>query len=311
MSVHHFDTRVAKKVGLNAAVIAYSIQYWCTHKAANEKDIHDGKAWVYNSMKAWSELLPYLSEKQIRTALKKLEDAGIIEVRNLNEKQYDQTRWYAYIGLQTVVTVANRPNGQMELPEKANGIAPEGKSNCPEGQTNTNNKPNQIPNQIPNDKPSASRADDISRVFEHYNRTAKSSGWVVCKKLTDAHQRNISGRIRDYSADDVCAFIDYLARLRWTSKGFENNRSFRASLGYVMRPRTFTEHFDKMPSRGLNITEQPQNRTDPLAQCFETYAKTGEWFGDRHGWVLKPEHPKADYPRELYARFGLTKEIAA
>lgn len=167
------------------------------------------------------------------------------------------------------------------------------------------------PEERPNGTKGAGRADDINRVFEHYNRTAKASGWVVCKKLTDAHKRNISGRINDYSADDVCAFIDYLARLRWTSKGFENNRSFRASLGYVMRPRTFTEHFDKMPSRGLNLIEQPLNRTDPLAQCFETYAKTGEWFGDRHGWVLKPEHPNAEYPRELYARFGLTKEIAA
>lgn len=147
MSVHHFDTRVAEKVGLNAAVIAYSIQYWCTHKEANQKDIHDGKAWVYNSMKAWSELLPYLSEKQIRTALKKLEDAGIIQVRNLNEKQYDQTRWYAYIGLQTVVTIANRPNGQMDLPKKANAIAQMGNSICPKGQTNTNNKPNHIPNE--------------------------------------------------------------------------------------------------------------------------------------------------------------------
>lgn len=147
MSVHHFETRVAEKVGIPAAVIAYAIRYWCDHKAANEKDIHDGKAWVYNSVKAWAELLPYMSEKQIRTAIKKLEDAGIIESRNLNLKQYDQTRWYAYNGLQTVINITNCPNGQMELPKKANAIAQMGNSNCPKGQTNTNNIPNNIPNE--------------------------------------------------------------------------------------------------------------------------------------------------------------------
>ena len=179
MSVHHFDTRVAEKVGLNAAVIAYSIQYWCNHKAANEKDIHEGKAWVYNSMKAWSELLPYLSEKQIRTALDKLQKAGIIESRNLNEKQYDQTRWYAYIGIKTVVSIANRPNGQLELPKKANADALEGKSNCPKGQTNTNNKPNTIPNEEPKSDEASDTMDEIWKVWSEVGK-GRTKGKANC-----------------------------------------------------------------------------------------------------------------------------------
>lgn len=59
------------------------------------------------------------------------------------------------------------------------------------------------------------------------------------------------------------------------------------------------------------LRAKAEKPVDQLAWCFETYAKTGEWNGDRHGYALKPEHPKAKYPSELYSRFGLTKEIAA
>lgn len=85
------------------------------------------------------------------------------------------------------------------------------------------------------------------------------------------------------------------------------NGQYHKALNLWLEGGYFENWVAKTPERAR---EDAQN-TDPLAQCFETYAKTGEWFGDRHGWVLKPEHPNAEYPRELYARFGLTKEIAA
>lgn len=114
MSRHSFDPEVAEKVGLNAAVIYQNIVWWCEKNAANERNIHDGKAWTFNSMKAFERLFPYLTSKQIRVALEKLEEVSLIESGNFNEKQYDRTKWYC-------------PTGQMEMPLRANGNAPEGK----------------------------------------------------------------------------------------------------------------------------------------------------------------------------------------
>ena len=111
--MHSFDPQVAQRVGINAAVIYQNIVWWCEKNAANEKHVHEGKSWTYNSIKAFDALFPYLTSKQIRTALDKLEGDGLILSGTFNKAGYDRTKWYC-------------PSGQMELPKRANGIAPEG-----------------------------------------------------------------------------------------------------------------------------------------------------------------------------------------
>lgn len=285
MSVHHFDTRVAERVGVNAACIAYSIQYWCAQKTANEKDIHDGKSWVYNSMKAWAELLPYLSEKQIRTALDKLQKEGIIEARNLNEKQYDQTLWYAYIGLQTVVTIANRPNGQLELPKKAIASAPEGNSICPKGQTNTNNKPNTIPN----DKPVPDLAGDaLEAIWAAWSKAG------IKRSKSKAHCLDCLKRVG--KSHDLKAIVRAASMYAKTTEG-----------GYHKGLHTWLSggFYENWMPRDMGAVDAAP--VDPLEFCFETFAKSGEWYGDRHGHTLPPNSPLSDYPPALYEKFGLAQ----
>lgn len=95
MSRHSFDPEIASQVGLNAAVIYQNIYWWCEKNAANERNIHDGRAWTYNSIKAFEELFPYLTANQIRTALTKLEDVGLVLTGNFNKEARDRTKWYA------------------------------------------------------------------------------------------------------------------------------------------------------------------------------------------------------------------------
>ena len=92
---HSFDIAVAKEVGTNAAVIFQSIAFWCQHCEANGKNYHDGLYWTYNSVKAFSDIFPYLSRQQINTALEKLIAAGFIVKSNYNKSAYDRTAWYA------------------------------------------------------------------------------------------------------------------------------------------------------------------------------------------------------------------------
>ncbi len=96
---HSFDTEVAEKVGVNAAIIYANIVYWCLKNKANNDNYYDENYWTYNSVKAWKELFPYLGESQIKTALKRLEESGLILVGNYNSDKYNHTKWFSPIRL--------------------------------------------------------------------------------------------------------------------------------------------------------------------------------------------------------------------
>ena len=55
---HSFDIAIAKKYGINCAVLLNNICFWIEKNRANEKNFHDGKYWTYNTKKSISILLP-------------------------------------------------------------------------------------------------------------------------------------------------------------------------------------------------------------------------------------------------------------
>lgn len=138
MALHMFDPQVAKEYGVNAAIIFQNLAYWIEHNSANGANFHEGRYWTYNSVKAFSKLFPYLTEKQIRGALKKLEEGGMIIVSNYNKSAYDRTRWYALADKGFSIWT----KGQMDFSEKENENAQEGEP-IPDINTNvtTSNKP--------------------------------------------------------------------------------------------------------------------------------------------------------------------------
>lgn len=138
MALHMFDPQIAKEYGVNAAIIFQNLAYWIEHNRANGANFHDGRYWTYNSVKAFSELFPYLTEKQIRGALKKLEEGGMILVGNYNRSAYDRTRWYALADKGLSICA----KGQMDFRERENENAQEGEP-IPDINTDitTSNKP--------------------------------------------------------------------------------------------------------------------------------------------------------------------------
>lgn len=111
--MHSFDPKIAEMVGLAPAVIYQNIVWWIAKNEANEQNKYDGYFWTYNSVKAFSILFPYLTEKQVRTSLDKLVEVGLIVAGNYNTSAYDRTKWF-------------RLGGQIDLPCGANGIVYEG-----------------------------------------------------------------------------------------------------------------------------------------------------------------------------------------
>lgn len=113
---HHFDTELAERFGILEAVILENMRFWLAKNAANGKNVHDGRVWTYNSIKAWHDLIPYASEKQIRRALEHLESDDIIMTGNFNQSAYDRTKWYAFTDEGNAIC----PYGQIEETKRAN-----------------------------------------------------------------------------------------------------------------------------------------------------------------------------------------------
>ena len=93
--VHFFDVHIAERYGIHCAVLLQNLWHWLQKNEANGVNFYDGRYWTYNSTKAFKGLFPYLSQRQIETALKRLRDEGIIETGNYNAVKYDRTLWYA------------------------------------------------------------------------------------------------------------------------------------------------------------------------------------------------------------------------
>ena len=92
---HSFNVNVAIKYGVNQSIILNNLYFWIEKNRANEKHFHDGYYWTYNNMKAFSVLFPYMTERQIDYAIKKLVDEGLVIKGNYNKSSYDRTCWYA------------------------------------------------------------------------------------------------------------------------------------------------------------------------------------------------------------------------
>ena len=94
MEMHSFNTKIAQKYGIVCAILLQNLFYWTEKNKANNVHFHDGYYWTYNSNKAFEELFPYLSGRQIKYALDSLEENGLIKKGNYN-KSCDRTLWYA------------------------------------------------------------------------------------------------------------------------------------------------------------------------------------------------------------------------
>jgi len=132
---HSFDIEIAKEYGIQCAIILKNIYFWIEKNKANDKHLHDGKYWTYNSIKAMTELFPYMSKNTINRALSKLEEEGLIITGNFNGIAYDRTKWYALTDLGYCVC----EKAEIDLPKSRNGIT---QSQKPIPYINTNDKPN-------------------------------------------------------------------------------------------------------------------------------------------------------------------------
>ena len=87
--------RLASRIGLYPAVLLMKVRAWTRTNERKGQQKKDGRYWTYNSISAWHELIPYMSEKQIRTSMKYLRDNGYLLAEKAKKHQWNQTLHYA------------------------------------------------------------------------------------------------------------------------------------------------------------------------------------------------------------------------
>lgn len=93
---HNFDVDIATEYGMLEAILLNNLWFWIEKNRANDVNYYDGYYWTYNSTRAFNELFPYVSQRQIQNALKRLIEAEILQTGNYNKVAYDRTLWYAF-----------------------------------------------------------------------------------------------------------------------------------------------------------------------------------------------------------------------
>ena len=91
---HSFDINIAKEYGITEAILLKNIYFWVKKNALNKTSAYDGRYWTYNSVRSFAGLFPYLNERQIKYALKKLRDRELIAVGNFNSDKRNRKLWY-------------------------------------------------------------------------------------------------------------------------------------------------------------------------------------------------------------------------
>lgn len=136
---HSFDVDIAVEYGILEAILLNNLWFWIKKNEANKVNYFDNDYWTYNSVRAFGELFPYVSQKQIQTALKHLENEGLIKTGNYNKSTYDRTLWYAF----DTQGKSIMQKSKMEVPKKENGLV-KNVEPIPDINTNinTNNKEN-------------------------------------------------------------------------------------------------------------------------------------------------------------------------
>jgi hypothetical protein len=77
---HHFDVEVAKKLGVNAAIIVANLAYLQRNREAQggEKYHIDGRWWVHHTYDSLAVVHPYFSVQQIRRIMRKLLEQEVV-----------------------------------------------------------------------------------------------------------------------------------------------------------------------------------------------------------------------------------------
>lgn len=276
---HSFDAEIATKLGTNAAVVYCNLVFWVRHNETNRRNFPEGRYWTYNFLAAFDEQFPYLTAKQIRTALDKLVGSGLILKGSFAEDRFKRANWYA-------LGEAICPNGQMQLPEAADDtFAPKGSASAPEGKCIENrSKPDSKP--YPQSAGSAEVTEtDVGSILNAYPADRRRD-----RKASSEH---IAEALRQVSLDELLAATEAYA-----AESADFSRSKVAFIDNWLHAGKWRRHVDD-----LRIT-----RSEKQADAARQLAHFADWIKTRH---RSRQYLTTAQVREILAKGLVSAEEAA
>lgn len=245
-----FDTDVACEYGVNGAIMISNLQFWIMKNKANDKHLYDGHYWCYNSYKAFSELIPFMSQKTVRTVLNNLVDKGVVITGNYNKSPYDRTLWYAFADEEKWL----KPNGKIDLPKSANESDQMG---TPIPVYNTVNN---IEKEINNNKLLFTKKKSKYSIQDiKYYWLPIANKWKLPTVETWSDKRNseLTARLKELDLDietfftklgDLIAVSPFLRGKRWThdpdGKSRLEDGEWRGSIDFFLSPSGCSKTFE-------------------------------------------------------------------
>jgi adenylate kinase family enzyme len=89
---HSFNVEIAKKYGIEKAILLENFYFWIAKNKANKKNVYDGKSYTYNTAEAFEELFPYMKARKISQLLREMEQENLLLSRQFGK--YDRTKSY-------------------------------------------------------------------------------------------------------------------------------------------------------------------------------------------------------------------------
>lgn len=289
---HSFNIEVAKKVGTDCAILIENMAFWIIKNNANKKHLYDGYCWTYNSEKAFTELFPYWTRRQIQRILNNLEEKGIIKVGNYNKIGFDRTKWYTIIdneilqiyNLQYQIVQCIEPNRAMEkqcIPDEKNiantvdqSIEPNRSMDC----TKPFNPLNQIVHPIP-DINSDINPGIKSLMSEKFS---DSTEMELAKYLFDKIKNNYN-KVKEPNFKNWEKHIDYLIRLdKKTHEEIKKVINFATKDDFwksnILSTEKLRKHFDKLWIKMTNNSNSTNNKKPIQSTNYEQREYDDDYF---------------------------------
>lgn len=212
---YNFSVNFAKKYGLEEAILLQNIIFWIAKNKVNGKHHYDGRTWTYNSIKAFTELFPFWSERQIRRILKSLIQQGALITGNYNKLPFDRTLWYALKDEEYFLSFINIDFTKSEI-----DILPNGKISNDQMviSTNANGKisNDQTVKPIPDNKPDNKHTDnkpDIYSVYVDDSHPPKKK-FLDHVLLTEEEHQKLKERLGEEKVSEyIEALNNYIAQI--------------------------------------------------------------------------------------------------
>lgn len=225
---HSFDIEIAHEYGIECAIILKHLYFWIKKNESNDDNYFDGKYWTYNSIKAFADLFPYMTERKIRSALVKMEEQGLVITGNFNKSQYDRTKWYTLTDF--AYSILLKRNFHLSKTENGSDVYVKP---IPDINTDINTDNNTV-------SKDTVRQTDVRRVVDAWN-SLSDCGIKPVQKISSGTKRydSLVARIREYGVDDVLNAISRIRCSKFLQGRSEGKRQWTITFDWFVLPNNF------------------------------------------------------------------------